>query len=276
MVPAGRALRAGKAVGRGYDRAVSKRIALGFLAGVRALFGGVGFVVTTPSAWGWAMIPAVVATLLFGGAGALAIWGGSALSERIVGDVAAHGWSAVGLWALRVLFWAVGLVVAFAIAMSLAQPLSGFALDAIARKQELALGGRTWPDQPLVASAFRSLRVSLTGLVVGLPILGVLALVTVFFPPAGVVTLPLKFIVTGILTAYDLLDYPLSLRGENVGARLRFIRANFPAVLGFGVAAAALLLIPGAALFLLPFGVAGAARLVHLRERAPEGRLDHN
>lgn len=268
MVPAGRALRAGKAVRRGYDRAVSKRIALGFLAGVRALFGGVGFIVTTPSAWGWAMIPAVVATLLFGGGGALAIWGGSELSERIVGDVAAHGWSAVGLWALRVLFWAVGLVLAFAIAMSLAQPLSGFALDAIARKQELALGGRTWPDQPLVASAFRSLRVSLTGLFVGLPVLGVLALVTVFFPPAGVVTLPLKFIVTGVLTAYDLLDYPLSLRGENVGARLRFISANFPAVLGFGVAAAALLLIPGAALFLLPFGVAGAARLVHLREKA--------
>ena len=128
--------------------------------------------------------------------------------------------------------------------------------------RRLALGGRTWPDQPLLTSAFRSLRVSLTALVIGLPILAVLALVTVFIPPAAVVTLPLKFIVTGLLTAYDLLDYPLSLRGEDVGARLRFISANFPAVLGFGVAAATLLLIPGGALFLLPFGVAGAARLV--------------
>jgi CysZ protein len=250
----------------GYLRAVSKRIALGFLAGVRALFGGLGFVVTTPAAWGWAMIPVAVATLLFGGLGALSIWGGSALSERLVGDVAGHGWSMLGMWTLRILFWAIGMLVAFVLAMSLAQPLSGFALDAITRKQELALGGRTWPDQPLVSSAFRSLRVSLTALFVGLPVLAVLALVTVFIPPAAVVTLPLKFVVTGLLTAYDLLDYPLSLRGEDVGARLRFIAANFPAVLGFGVAAALLLLIPGGALFLLPFGVAGAARLVKQRE----------
>ena len=240
---------------------------LGFFAGVRALFGGVGFVVSTPSAWGWAMIPALVATLLFGGAAALAIWGGSALSERIVTDAAAHGWSMLGMWALRILFWALGIVLAFVIAMSLAQPLSGFALDAVARKQELALGGRVWPDQPVLTSAVRSLRVSLTGLFVGLPILAVLALVTVFIPPAAVVTVPLKFVVAGVLTAYDLLDYPLSLRGEDVGARLRFIAANFPAVLGFGVAAAAVMLIPGGALFLLPFGVAGAARLVKAAEK---------
>lgn len=259
-----------------YPWSVSKRIALGFFAGVRAFFGGVGFIVTTPSAWGWAMIPVIVATLLFGGGGVLAIWGGSELSERIVGDVAAHGWSMFGLWALRVLFGAVGLILAFAVAMSLAQPLSGFALDAIARKQEVALGGRTWPDQPFVASAVRSLRVSLTGLFIGLPILAVLALVTIFIPPAAVVTLPLKFIVTGIVTAYDMLDYPLSLRGEDVGARLRFIAANFWAVLGFGVAAGAVLLIPGGALFLLPFGVAGAARLVRLSENAVPVRLDHN
>ncbi len=250
---------------------MSKRVVLGFFAGVRALFGGVGFVVSTPSAWGWAMIPALVATLLFGGATVLAIWGGSALSERIVTDAAAHGWSMLGMWVLRILFWALGIVLAFVIAMSLAQPLSGFALDAVARKQELALGGRVWPDQPFLPSAVRSLRVSLTGLLVGLPILAVLALVTVFIPPAAVVTVPLKFIVAGVLTAYDLLDYPLSLRGEDVGARLRFIAANFPAVLGFGVAAAAVMLIPGGALFLLPFGVAGAARLVKAGEKGGAG-----
>ena len=250
---------------------MSKRVVLGFFAGVRALFGGVGFVVSTPSAWGWSMIPALVATLLFGGATALAIWGGSALSERIVTDAAAHGWSMLGMWVLRILFWALGIVLAFVVAMSLAQPLSGFALDAVARKQELALGGRVWPDQPVLTSALRSLRVSLTGLFVGLPILAVLALVTVFFPPAAVVTVPLKFVVAGVLTAYDLLDYPLSLRGEDVGARLRFIAANFPAVLGFGVAAAAVMLIPGGALFLLPFGVAGAARLVKAGAKGEEG-----
>ena len=243
-----------------------KVAALGFFSGVRAIFGGLGFIVTTPSTWGWSLIPMTVATVLFGGTSALGIWGGSALALRIVGDPSS-AWGAAGIWALKLLFWAVGLVIAFVVAMSLAQPLSGFALDAIARKQELARGGRVWPDQPLVAGALRSLRVTLTALAFGLPVLGLLALITFLFPPAGVVTIPLKFVVTGLLVAYDLLDYPLSQRGHSVAARLAFMRRNFMAVLGFGVATGALLLIPGVGLLVLPFGVAGATRLV-LEERS--------
>ena len=168
----------------------------------------------------------------------------------------------VAIWALRVLFWAIGLVIAFVIAMSLAQPLSGFALERIARKQEVALGGRTWPDQSFVAGSIRALQVSLTALVIGLPILGALAVLTFVIPPIAVVTVPLKFIVTGVLAAYDLLDYPLSVRGRTVSERVAFMKANFAAVLGFGCAVAALLLIPGFGLFLLPFGAAGATRMV--------------
>jgi len=218
---------------------------LGFVSGVRAILGGLGFIVTTPSAWGWSLIPMAVATALFGGTSALAIGGGSELALRIVGDPS-NGWGTAGIWALKLLFWTMGLVIAFFVAMSLAQPLSGFALDAIARKQELARGGRVWPDQPLVAGALRSLRVSLTE----------------HGQPDGVVTIPLKFVVTGLLVAYDLLDYPLSLRGHSVSNRLVFMRQNFMAVLGFGVATGALLLIPGVGLLVLPFGVAGATRLV--------------
>ncbi len=243
-----------------------KVAALGFFSGVRAIFGGLGFIVTTPSTWGWSLIPMTVATVLFGGTSALGIWGGSELALRIVGDPSST-WGAAGIWALKLLFWAVGLVIAFVVAMSLAQPLSGFALDAIARKQELARGGRVWPDQPLVAGALRSLRVTLTALALGLPVLGLLALITFLFPPAGVVTIPLKFVVTGLLVAYDLLDYPLSQRGHSVADRLAFMRRNFMAVLGFGVATGALLLIPGVGLLVLPFGVAGATRLV-LEERS--------
>ncbi len=212
------------------------------------------------------MIPVLAAAVLFGGASALAIWGGSHLALAAVGD-ATSGWGELGTWILRILFWAVGIVIAFVIAMSLAQPVSGFALDAIARKQELARSGRTWPDQPFVAGALRSLRVSLTALAIGLPILGVLGLITVLVPPAAFVTIPLKFLVTGLLVAYDLLDYPLSQRGLSVAERMVFMRRNFASVLGFGVAAAALLLVPGMALFLLPFGVAGATRIVLEAER---------
>lgn len=244
---------------------------LGFFAGVRAVFGGVWFVVSSPRVWAWAAVPVVAATLLFGGTAALAIWGSNELAARIVGDPSS-AWATIGVWALRVVFYVVGVVVAFVIAISLAQPLSGFALEAIARRQELALGGRRWPDQPLVPGALRSLRVSLVALLVGLPILGLLALVTFLAPPASVVTIPLKFVVTGVLAAYDLVDYPLSVRGEGVRARLAFMKREAWAVLGFGVTTAALLLIPGAGFFLLPFGVAGATRLVVERDAKERAR----
>jgi CysZ protein len=239
-----------------------KRAALGFFAGVRAVFGGIGFVVSSPRVWGFAAVPVFVAALLFFGLGALAVWGGHELAHRMLWDAGDGTWTTLGVWALRVLFYVLGVVVAFVVAISLAQPLSGFALEAIARRQELALGGKTWPDQPFVASTLRSLRVSVAALAVGLPILGLLALITFLAPPAGVVTIPLKFVVTGLLAVYDLVDYPLSLRGHGVRARLQFMKDEWWAVLGFGVTTAALLLIPGVGLFLLPFGVAGATRLV--------------
>ncbi len=233
---------------------------LGFFDGVSAFFGGLGFIVRRPSMWGWALIPAAIATILFFGLGGLFVWGGSDLAERLIRDEG--GLRTAGLWALRVVFWLVGVVLAFLLATSFAQPLSGFALDAIARRQELALGGRTWPDQPFIASSARALRVTLTALGLSLPLLAVLTLITLLVPPASIVTIPLKFLVTGMAVAYDFLDYPLGLRGIGVRSRLAFIRTHLSAIVGFGTAAAALLLIPGLGLVLLPFGVAGAARLV--------------
>ena len=108
---------------------------------------------------------------------------------------------------------------------------------------------------------------SLTALAVGLPLVLLLSLVTVVFPPAGVITVPLKFVVAGVTAAYDFLDYPFSVRGEGVRARMVFMKAEFWAVLGFGLTLAAILLIPFVGLFLLPFGVAGAARLVVERDK---------
>lgn len=233
---------------------------LGFFDGVGAFFGGVGFIVGRPRMWGWALVPVLVAGALFGGLGALAIWAGAEAAARMVEDAA-------GLWTLKLLFWLVGLVLAFVLAISFAQPLSGFALDAIARRQELALGGRAHPGHPLLASVLRSLRVTLAALAVTLPLLGALSLVTLVFPPASVVTVPLKLLVAGVAITYDFLDYPLGLRGAGVRARGAFLKAHFGAILGFGLSAAAVLLLPGVGLLLLPFGVAGATRMVVLADR---------
>lgn len=241
---------------------------LGFFDGVLSFVGGLGFIVGRPSMWGWALVPMLVATVLFVAFGALAIWGGTELARQLLWDPGDGAWTTAAIWALRVVLWAVGIVVSFLLSASLAQPASGFALDAITRRQELALGGRDWPDQPLLPSTLRSLRVALTALAVSLPILALLTAITLLFPPAGVVTVPLKFLVTGLAVAYDFLDYPLGLRGAGVRARAAFVREHFTAVLGFGVAAALLLLVPGVGLLLLPAGVAGAARMVVAADRA--------
>ena len=55
---------------------------LGFFDGVRSFFGGVGFILGRPSVWGWAILPSLVAAVLFLALGALAVWGGSALATN--------------------------------------------------------------------------------------------------------------------------------------------------------------------------------------------------
>jgi CysZ protein len=106
----------------------------------------------------------------------------------------------------------------------------------------------------------------------GLPILAVLFLVNFVFPPASVVTVPLKLVTLALLVAWDLCDYPLSLRGVGLRARVRFARRHALALIGFGVCLAAVSLVPFAILLVLPAGVAGAAKLTVLLERDDESR----
>jgi CysZ protein len=250
-------------------RALTKTTS-GFFGGIAALARGFGFIVATPAMWPLALAPAAIALVVFGVVGALVVWGALALAHQIAQHVGGDGsgaLGAMGLWVLEALLCVVAALVAFAVALSLAQPLSGFALERIARAQERSLGGPEWPEQPTLASMLHSLQVTFAALLVGLPLLGTLTIVTVAFPPASVVTLPLKFLVTSLMIAWDLLDYPLSARGMSVGARLRFFGGHLGAVLGFGVAAGLVLLVPGVGLLVLPVGVAGAARLVSAEER---------
>ncbi len=243
-----------------------KKTTLGLVGGMGALFEAVGFVVTTPAVWPLAILPVIVALVLTVGCGALGLWGATALADHLA--AAASGGLAVAIaWVLRVLLGGVALLLSVVVAMSLAQPLSGFALERIARAQEKRLGGREWPEQGTLASMLGSLQVTFTALAMGLPVLAVLTAITILAPPAAIVTIPLKFLTTALMIAWDFLDYPLSVRGVTVTGRLRFVAAHFWAVLGFGVASGLVLLVPGVGLFLLPIGVAGATRLVLAQER---------
>ncbi len=234
--------------------------------GARAFFGGIGFVVTHPSIWGYAIVPVFVLCALTATLGALGLWGSWHLVSAIVSGASA--WAEAGRWVLELLIGSVVLITAALLGFAFAQPLSGFALEAISERQHVSLGGAPHPKPMFLANMKRSIAVNLLGLAVGVPLFVILTVIEVAAPPAAVVTWPLKFIVSALLLAWDLLDYPLGLRGVSVGERLSFIGRNFWALFLFGCLGAVVLLVPGFGLLLLPYGVAGATRLVTWSERA--------
>lgn len=240
---------------------------VGFWTGTKCFFQGWGFIAGRPANWPLALVPVAVALVLFGGLGALGIWGALRASEAIVGANPGT-WGSIGGWVITVVLSIVGLLVALLGGMSLAQPMSGVALESLSRRQEQALGVPAWPDQSFWESTFRSLRVTLAALLLGTSLIAVLTLVEIVFAPAAVVTTPLKFVVSALLVAWDLLDYPLGMRGVRVRDRISWVFSHFWPVFGFGAAAAALMLVPGVALILLPIGVCGASRLVVEIDRA--------
>jgi uncharacterized protein involved in cysteine biosynthesis len=107
-----------------------------------------------------------------------------------------------------------------------------------------------------------SLGAALGALAVGVPLLAGLTAVGWLAPPALAVTVPLKVVVASLLVAWDLVDYPLALHGVGLRDRLRWFGRRIGSTLGFGLAAVVFFSVPGLGLLALPFGVAGAARLV--------------
>ena len=241
------------------------------LRGVRAFFSGFHFILTTPGIWGFAAIPVLVATLLIGGFMALGVWGAGAAAAAIFGEPSGD-WGEAGLFATRIFFYVLAALIAILAGMALAQPISGPALDRIVRAHEQALGGSTWPETSFVESLGRSLRVTLTTLAIGVPILILLTAIELVFPPVAIVTMPLKFCVSALLASWDLIDYPFSLRGADVQARFTWLKQNFAAAFGFGAMIAFVALVPFLGLLMLPVGVAGATKLIFVGEPATRAR----
>jgi CysZ protein len=160
------------------------------------------------------------------------------------------------------------LVVAALVGFGIAQPLSGPALNRIVRRAEAEVGAGSWPASGFVEDVGRALQSIAVAYAVGLPILAVLYVITLVFPPAAVVTFPLKLLVLALLVAWDLCDYPLSIHGMPVAARVAFVSRNLRAMLGFGFGLGLLsTLLPCVSVFVLPAGVAGAARLTRRIEQ---------
>jgi len=226
---------------------------MGFFSGAGAFFSGLGFIVVTPRMWPRAMVPVLAALVVFGGLMAGGIYGAMAYTHGVY----------VVLLAVPVA------ILSVVLALSLATPLSGWALDGIVRAQRRALGLPELPAASVLAATLSSIRAALFALLVGTPVIVLLTLVGWVAPPAGVVTVPLKLYVGALMVAWNLADYPLAMQGAGVGARLRWVGRHFGSFNGFALASVAFFLLPGLGLLALPFGVAGAARLVGLETAAP-------
>jgi len=241
---------------------VSSRPSPGFTAGVRALFRGTSYLFATPQTWPYAAVPALLLTLLLGAAGWFTTrWAFPAIQAALPSGESTAGqllWVGTsGLLALGVFL--LGASLAFA----LTPPLSGPALERIVGLRERAAGVPERPPLGLFSEIWCGFRAQVFVLIGVVPVLVVLWLVELLLPPAVVVTVPLKLMVTSLGLAWNLLDYPLTLRGVRMRERYLLFTRFKGACLGFGAAFAILFWVPcGCQIVLLPIGAAAATDLV--------------
>jgi CysZ protein len=239
----------------------------GFGAGMRAFLGGFGYLFRTPRVVPLAAVPALIALVLTALLGVIAVQIVPPWIESLLGTRSGTLWAVV-IVAAKVTGTLLALFASLAIGFGLAQPLSGPALERLVRHVEADMGAPAWPPTSVADDVIRSLQTQLVGYAFSLPLLALLAIVSVLFAPAVVVTFPLKILVLTALCAWDICDYPLSIRGVALATRIGLMRRNIAAMLGFGIALALLsVLLPCTLLLVLPAGVAGAARLVVQIER---------
>lgn len=232
----------------------------GFFDGFFSVFRGLKFLVRTRRAWPFAAVPAVALIVLSSIGLYLAIhFVAPALIERLPPPESTFG--RLGVAVLRVVVVVVAGGAGVLVAASCAPVLAGPALEKIILLREKELGLPEREPVPFFTEIAYGLRAQFWAFAVGAPILAVLWLVTLVFPPAAVVTFPLKLVTVLALWAWSLLDYPLSMRGVPLRDRLSLLRRQAPAALGFGAGIALLFAVPLGAVVLLPVAVAAATEL---------------
>ena len=197
----------------------------GFTTGVATLFRSAGFLLNTPRSWPLALVPALVLLALAALFVALAIYSRPARRSqagcptRPAGTgVWAGGWCR-GLGRFSPACWAA------LIALAATPPLSAPALERLVELEEQKLG--VSPRQPIgfLAEMWCGLRAQAAAACFAVPLLTLLWIVDLAFPPASVVTVPLKMLVASLSLAWNLFDYPLTLRGVRMRDRFSLIAA---------------------------------------------------
>jgi CysZ protein len=233
----------------------------GFGSGIVALVHSAGFLARRPRAWPYALVPAAILVALASLLVALSVH----FVQPAIADLMpapSHWYWQMGRgfisWLVTILAGVLGLLLALAVT----PPLSGPALEHLVEleERELAVSQR----QPIgfLAEIWCGLKAQAAAAMFAGPLLVVLWIVDLLFPPASVVTVPLKLLITSLALAWNLFDYPLTLRGVPLRGRLALVVRNPGATLGFGAGCTILFLAPCFGVLMLPVGVVGATRLV--------------
>jgi CysZ protein len=150
------------------------------------------------------------------------------------------------------------------LALAITPPLCAPALERIVLAQERQLGIPERQPLSFFAEMLCGLRAQLFAALFVLPILAGLWLIDLIVPAASIVTIPVKFLVASFGLAWNLFDYPLTLRGVRMRERFRLVMRHKQFTFGFGVAFALLFLLPCCTIVMLPIGVAAATRSLWL------------
>jgi hypothetical protein len=228
--------------------------------GFASLFFGFGFLWRRPAALPFALVP----MFWFCALSALGVWASLHWALPAVQSALPTPEGDLGQLAVKAVAWvAVGLVAAIGVALALflAPPLSAPALERLVTLVETDLGVPARTPLGWAQEMWVGLKASVCGLLLFAPVLALLSLIDFVFPPAALLTVPVRVAIASLWLAYTLFDYPQSLRGYRIRERLRLVRVGFSGVLGFGLACSALFWLPCATPLVLPAGVIAATKL---------------
>jgi uncharacterized protein involved in cysteine biosynthesis len=230
-----------------------------FWLGFRTLFAGFRRLARLPKSYPFALVPALVFAVLevcF-----------VALSLRVLSPWvhdALSGQSAVRNFGASAASWlsvAAGSVIGWFLAALLTPLLSAPALERIVGIVEADLGAPPRRVLSMLEEFACGLRATALGVALFVPPVLALTLLEFAAPPVAIITTPLKLVLGALGVSWNLLDYPLSLRGIGARDRVAFVKSHGASALGFGAAFALSFWLPCCGILLLPVGVAAATEL---------------
>lgn len=233
----------------------AKRYAQGLSAPLR----GLGFVRKNRFLWKWVLPPALVNTLITLAALVMAVW----LSWWLVGEV----WPLYGntFWqwvfkiaaAVGIVLGVIGLTVV--VWLVLTSVCAGYLLGVLAGRVERQLGLAEDEIHELSLVREGAEAVVETAVIIGIHLFGFVAQ---FIPFVGqFIALPAVLITDAYVLGWEVMGYPLGVRGMTLKDRSAFLKRHRPETLGVGTTLLPVMAVPVVGGFMMCFATVGAVLL---------------